>query len=436
MFTFLLGQDEWQYMGLGTEEVTAIAINYDNDSIVYAGTLSNFSAGTYGSIYKSIDAGATWDTLLYGLSCADITMHPQNPDIIFASLSIANFTPPGVLKFDSEGNYEFLNNGIYVDWETGVATIEIDPIHPDTMYAGTGGFFGGYLYKTINGGEEWQRIGSSYETENHTDYCGGKLAIAINPENTQELYIACNMNSDIYKSIDGGENWFCSFCDNPDYMFLDLELDKTNPDILYAGLYQWGLLKTVDAGSTWVGINNGLTENRTTSIAINPINTNEILVSTYEYGVFHSVNFGETWNNYNTGLGNLWTIEVKYNVLGNAVYCGTYAGTYKRVIGSLNNTDQDDKPYTFSLKPNFPNPFNGSTIIPFTLNTPGIVKVDIIDINGRYIKKLVDENYNAGEYSVKWDGTDFNNQSMPSGVYFYKLNNNKISHYGKMILMK
>lgn len=73
-------------------------------------------------------------------------------------------------------------------------------------------------------------------------------------------------------------------------------------------------------------------------------------------------------------------------------------------------------PVTFSLMPNYPNPFNPSTVISYSLERQGLVNLVIYDALGRKVDTLVDSNQRPGTYSVRWDSERF-----ASGVYFYRL---------------
>jgi len=75
----------------------------------------------------------------------------------------------------------------------------------------------------------------------------------------------------------------------------------------------------------------------------------------------------------------------------------------------------------FSLQPNYPNPFTGSTTINYTVLQPGNVKLTIYDLLGREIKVLVDEYQSAGPQSKEWDGTNSNGNKVSSGAYFYQI---------------
>lgn len=74
------------------------------------------------------------------------------------------------------------------------------------------------------------------------------------------------------------------------------------------------------------------------------------------------------------------------------------------------------------LEPNFPNPFNPSTVIRFALPEEAVVSVTILDIGGRVVRKLLlDAPYAAGTCEVMWDGRNQSGEVVASGVYFYRL---------------
>jgi hypothetical protein len=76
----------------------------------------------------------------------------------------------------------------------------------------------------------------------------------------------------------------------------------------------------------------------------------------------------------------------------------------------------------FSLLPNFPNPFNPRTEIPFVLNEPGSVTLRIFDVSGRVIRTLKESEFlTAGPHMVTWDGRDGKGMELPSGVYFCRM---------------
>lgn len=71
---------------------------------------------------------------------------------------------------------------------------------------------------------------------------------------------------------------------------------------------------------------------------------------------------------------------------------------------------------------NFPNPFNPSTTIAFSIREAGNVNVTIYDITGRAVKTLVANQYTApGSYNVVWNGTDVSGSPVASGLYLYRI---------------
>ena len=90
----------------------------------------------------------------------------------------------------------------------------------------------------------------------------------------------------------------------------------------------------------------------------------------------------------------------------------------------------------FELNDNYPNPFNPSTSISFSLANYGEVSLIIFDALGREVDKLVSGIYTPGSYNVMWNGTDSNGNEMSSGMYFYRLNAGEFTQTKKMLFMK
>ncbi len=88
------------------------------------------------------------------------------------------------------------------------------------------------------------------------------------------------------------------------------------------------------------------------------------------------------------------------------------------------------------LAQNYPNPFNPTTNIKFNVPTASKVNLSIYNVKGQLVKTLVNDTFVAGEHSVTWNGVDNNNNSVASGVYFYKLDANGSTEMRKMLLMK
>lgn len=72
----------------------------------------------------------------------------------------------------------------------------------------------------------------------------------------------------------------------------------------------------------------------------------------------------------------------------------------------------------FELKGNYPNPFNPSTTIAFSVDKPQIIQLNILDSRGRLVKTLVNTSYESGNHSITWDGTSGNGSRVSSGIYY------------------
>jgi len=96
---------------------------------------------------------------------------------------------------------------------------------------------------------------------------------------------------------------------------------------------------------------------------------------------------------------------------------------------------------SFRLSQNYPNPFNALTCITYRLDRPAEVELSIYDLTGRIVRNLLQTRTAAGNYQVLWDGTNDRGQSLPSGVYFAKIqirtgDREVINETRKMILVK
>ena len=98
-------------------------------------------------------------------------------------------------------------------------------------------------------------------------------------------------------------------------------------------------------------------------------------------------------------------------------------------------------PRETSLQPNYPNPFNPETWIPYQLATPAEVTLTIYDMNGEVVRRLDVGHQAAGLYqsrsrAVYWDGRNQRGESVASGLYFYTLRANDFTATRKMLIRK
>jgi len=106
------------------------------------------------------------------------------------------------------------------------------------------------------------------------------------------------------------------------------------------------------------------------------------------------------------------------------------------IQGTDNIEIPDPIPGTFAMYNAYPNPFNSSTTIRFTLPEVSDVRIEFYDISGREIRSLLLPDCRSGENCVIWDGRDDTGQSVASGTYFCRLTDNENSAFARLMLIK
>ena len=109
------------------------------------------------------------------------------------------------------------------------------------------------------------------------------------------------------------------------------------------------------------------------------------------------------------------------------------------LYSATNVLDQEDDagvPDRMMLQQNFPNPFNPSTVINFSVPTAGQYQLAVYDILGRSVRILWDGYRMAGSSSITWNGTTDDGSPVPSGIYFYRLRGMSFTTTRKMTLVK
>ncbi|MDI6766514.1 MAG: FlgD immunoglobulin-like domain containing protein [Bacteroidota bacterium] len=166
---------------------------------------------------------------------------------------------------------------------------------------------------------------------------------------------------------------------------------NTGCGVGYAGT----IFKTTDGGTNWTSQSSGTTNN------------------------LRSVYFTDS----NTG----WAVGADGTILK------TTTGGEVTSVKDMNSTELPNK---FILSQNYPNPFNPITTISYTLPTSGNVKINIYNLNGKLVRKLLNENKSAGTHSSNWDGRDNHSNMVSSGTYFYQIQIGDIVNAKRMILVK
>jgi len=93
-------------------------------------------------------------------------------------------------------------------------------------------------------------------------------------------------------------------------------------------------------------------------------------------------------------------------------------------------------PRAVSLAQNYPNPFNSATTIEYALRSASGVLLEVYDLGGQRVRKLVDHYHDGGRYTVSWDALDKAGKPLSSGVYLMRLQALDRVETRKMMLMK
>lgn len=412
---------QWQHLGLSGEVVQRIAIDTTNPNIIYAGSTSNFSDGKVGKLFKTTNAGITWDTLLKTLNVTDIDIHPKDPNIVFVVSAVNALNPSRIYKTTNGGlTWKTSDSGMTrLPW-SGPYILEINPSHPDTIFASTAGDDGGAVYKSTNGGLFWTKLLPLNYFE------GGAASIAFNPQNSNEIFIGEGFHTRLYHTVDGGIMW-----NNKGTKQVTLYIIKFHGNgRIYLGTGAAGTVSIVglffsdDTFKTWNHFNPGFTTSPTHVRRM--VLTGDTLYLRGTDDLYRII--GDTM---------LYKFDIEGNkcrevaVNGNNLYLGTENGVYRRDIATNVKKIEGIIPTQTELYQNFPNPFNPTTDINYELAEPSMVRLSIFNLIGQKIALLTNEEQVAGKYNIKW-----NAEKLPSGVYFVRLQAGNYNSTKRMVLLK
>ncbi|MFH1336992.1 MAG: FlgD immunoglobulin-like domain containing protein, partial [Candidatus Zixiibacteriota bacterium] len=107
-------------------------------------------------------------------------------------------------------------------------------------------------------------------------------------------------------------------------------------------------------------------------------------------------------------------------------------GTYPSAVAE----EESSVPLTFSMKQNFPNPFNSETVIEYSLPRESQIKITIYNLLGQKVKTLINGKSPAGRQEVSWDGKNNRGEAVSSGIYFYRMEADEFTQIKKMVFLK
>ncbi len=130
-------------------------------------------------------------------------------------------------------------------------------------------------------------------------------------------------------------------------------------------------------------------------------------------------------------------IDIKRPAQAYLWYC--FLGSYNRSGNSYQTTPNPENTVPAlqtTLGNNFPNPFNPSTTISYSIKDSAPVQLEIYNMKGQLVKTLVNSMQTAGNHQIVWNGYDNAGSAVSSGVYYYRLRSGRFSSTKKMVLMK
>ncbi len=291
-----------------------------------------------------------------------------------------------------------------------------------TVWAGT---FGDGLHQIDANG--WY-IGSSAFGQIQ-NYQGSELAdiTSVFYDSLSGYLFASFYSGGAERSSDNGQSWNAVSTGNSN-MLINTWASVANGGI-FAGTWA-GVFRSTDKGATFSPADTTQLDDKVTALATG--SDGQLFAGTYKSGVFRSTDYGESWEQITAGLQGLYISSLCTDRYG-YLYAGTLGGgLYKSTLAVLSvKKDFSSLPNRFLLSQNYPNPFNPSTMISYQLPADGYVTLKVFDILGREVRTLVNERQIAGDYSVI-----FNASSLPSGVYFDRLEARNSIETKKMVLMK
>ncbi len=329
----------------------AIAPNDANLVWVGSGENNNRQSGSWGrGVYKSTDGGKTFTHvgLPNSKHIARIIVDPVDHDVVYvAALGSlwGSGGDRGVYKTTDAGRT--WNRILHVNDDTGATELVMDPSNNKVLYAATyqrrraawgfnGGGAGSAIHKSSDGGRTWTKLTNGIPPGDL-----GRIGLDVYRSNPNILYARIEHpgESGTYRSDDAGLTWRKMSAVNPRPMyFSQIRIDPNNDLRIYVLGVQIHI--SDDGGKTF--IENGALHSDHHAMWINPANSNHIIDGT-DGGLGISYDKGKTWEAvYNMDLGQFYHVaydmETPYNVCGglqdNYTWCGPSAVRSRTGIGN------------------------------------------------------------------------------------------------------
>ncbi|GAB5406341.1 MAG: hypothetical protein Aurels2KO_45720 [Aureliella sp.] len=308
--------------------IGCVTLDPSNHSVVWVGTGENVSGRHVGfgdGIYVSHNGGKSFQNkgLKKSEHISKIVVHPRNSDRIFVAAQGPLWSSGG-----ERGLYRTTDGG--ENWElvlsanewTGCTDIAMDPRDPDTLYAALhqrhrtvwglidGGPDSG-VYKSTDGGTTWKELKSGLPGEDK-----GKMSIAVSPQKSNVVYVTIELadGGGVFRSEDFGESWkkvsdYVAGGTGPHY-YQEIYCDPHRFDVLYHANVQLG--RSEDGGATWSTVSNQNKHVDNHAVAFHPADPNFLLVGC-DGGLYRSYDYAKTYQfTANLPLTQFYKVAVSY----------------------------------------------------------------------------------------------------------------------------
>ncbi|MCP9454695.1 MAG: hypothetical protein NNA18_01125 [Nitrospira sp.] len=269
--------------GMSHSRVISLAIDPWYPATVYAGTKGD-------AVYKSHDGGQRWVSMRKGLDDATITsvvnqllIDPADSQHVFAA------TTMGVFETKNGGEH-WVKKMEGMKEVLMVTALALDPTRRTVLYAGTSGG----VYKTVDLAEHWEAVnhGLVPATLPKTSRALNVTSVQVDPYEPDTVYAATLAG--LYKTMDGGMSWKRIGESLADQMIVAMVLDRARKGVVYlAG--RDGIHRSEDGGMTWTTINQGLVTTNVRALVQSMINPRLFYAGTNGSGLYRSLDAGETW---------------------------------------------------------------------------------------------------------------------------------------------
>jgi photosystem II stability/assembly factor-like uncharacterized protein len=356
--------------GQPTQSIGAIAVAPSDPNTVYAASgegllRPDLSVGN--GIYRSRDGGRSWTHLglTGGQQIADLAVDPRDPSRLFAAVLGHPYGPNperGIYRSQDAG--ASWQRVLYKDADTGGSMVAIDPAHPEVVFAGLWqarlgpwedknefNGAGGGLFKSSDGGSTWKRLTAGLPSNL------AQINIALAPSAPQRLYAnvattepgsySSAAGLGVFRSDDSGESWTRITTDPRPALRIGggdlavVRVDPTNADVVYsAGIVT---MKSTDGGKSWQPLRGAPGGDDYQNLWISPTDP-RIIALVSDQGAVVTVNGGETWSSwFNQPTAQLYHISVTptfpYRVCAGQQESGSVCIASRGNDGSITNGD-------------------------------------------------------------------------------------------------